>query len=237
MADYAALADKKTELIRKGLEGSVFVGKTSAEVISAATLFGADGALQGLPTGYEDLGWTNDDGAQYSRSVDTSDITGWGSNEPLRSDITADTTTMAVVARETKALTLGISLGVDMSAVVPGPGGVVEVKKPAKASASYYRLLALAVDLGDGGEIYIARFMPRAKVTDFGDQALNNGDDGITYSFTFQGYKDSDFGSSESYLFGGPGWNAILDSMGFTAAPAPTPTPTPTPTPAPVVTP
>lgn len=220
MADYAALANKKTELIRKGLEGSAFIARPTAAAITAANLFTADGLglAASLPAGYDDLGWLTGDGAQFSRSVDSSDITSWGSNEPTRSDITADTTTVAVTMQETKALTLGIQYGIDPNDIETGAGGTVELRKPSRPAANYYRLLTVAVDLGDGGEIYIARFMPRAKVTDFGDQSLNNGDDGITWSATFTGYKDSAFGSSESYLFGGAGWNALLEEMGFTAA-------------------
>lgn len=233
--DYESLSRKKSELIRKGLEGGVIIAPPSAAPITAATLFDAGtGELLAAPSAYGELGWLSTDGAQYSRSVDTSDLTGWGSNEPLRSDTTADTTTLQVTALETNALTLGLFTGTPTADLVPAANGSVEIRKPATPTASFYRVLSIAMDRGDGGEIYLCRFLPRAKVTDYADQSFNNGDDGITYGVTFTGFRDSAFGTSESYLFGGPGWLAMLDDLGFApAAPAPSPTPTPTPTPTP----
>lgn len=222
MPNYAALQTKKSELIRKGLEGGVLLAKPSATAITAANLFSNTGELQAAPAGYKELGWLTTDGAQYSRSVDTSELSSWGASEPTRSDVTADTTTLQVTAQETNALTLGLFTGTDPASITPRPGGAVEIRKAATPTSSFWRVLSIAMDRGDDGEIYLARFLPRAKVTDFADQAFNNGDDGITYGVTFTGFRDSTFGTSESYLFGGPGWLALLDKMGF-PAPATTP--------------
>lgn len=229
MPDYAALSTKKNQLIRKGLDGGVFLARPDADVITEANLFGADGGLEPLPAGYGELGWLTTDGAQFSRSVDTSDLTGWGSNEPLRSDITADTTTLSLACLETNALTLGLFIGVDPAEFTPGANGALEVRKPSTPRASFWRALSIAVDRGDAGDIYLARFLPRGKVTDFADQGFNNDDAGIQYGVTFTGFRDSAFGTSESYLFGGPGWLALLDDMGFDAAAPVTPPVTPTP--------
>jgi hypothetical protein len=38
------------------------------------------------------------------------------------------------------------------------------------------------------------------------------------YGVTFTAYQDSTAGFTESWLFGGPGWNALIDAMGFPAA-------------------
>ncbi len=216
MPNYAALQTKKSELIRKGLEGGVLLARPSAVAVTAANLFASGtGELQAAPTGYRELGWLSTDGAQFSRSVDSSDINSWGSREPTRSDTTADTTTLQVTAQETSALTLGLFTGTDPDAITPAANGAVEIRKPSTPTASFWRVLSIAMDQGDGGEIYLARFLPRAKVTDYADQAFNNGDDGITYGVTFTGFRDSALNPSESYLFGGPGWLALLDEMGF----------------------
>jgi hypothetical protein len=79
-------------------------------------------------------------------------------------------------------------------------------------------VLAIAVDLTDDGELYVARFLPRARVTDFDDQNLQSSDDSpITWPVTMTGYEDPVLGYSERYLFGGPGWAARLSAMGFSA--------------------
>lgn len=183
--------------------------------------FGMDAGinLRPLGAGWDDLGWLSTEGAQFSRDVSTSDVTSWGSVTPTRSDVTSDTSTMAVTAQETKLLTIGLATGADLAGVVPDVNtGEVSIEKPTRPSSRHYRALSLAVDLGDAGEIYIARFLPRAKVTNYAEQAFGGGDDPITWGVTLTGEEDSALGYSERWLFGGPGWNALLDDMGFSAA-------------------
>ena len=173
--------------------------------------------LKLLPTGMDDLGWLSTDGAAFSRDVNTSDVQSWGSVTPTRSDVTSDTSTMAVTAQETKLLTIGLATGADLAAVTPdAQTGEVRVEKPTRPTSRHYRALSVAVDLGDGGEIYVARYFPRAKVTNYAEQAMGGGDDPITWGVTLTGEEDSDLGFSESWLFGGAGWNALLEDMGFT---------------------
>lgn len=221
MANYEALKNKQTELIRKALDGSVFIGDVTVDPITNLTTYTVGPPvvidLTPLPTGMDDLGWLTADGAQFSRDVSTSEVSSWGSVSPTRTDITADTTTMSVTAQETKLLTIGLSTGADMSAVVPdADSGEVSIAKPIRPKSKHYRVLSLAVDQGDGGEIYIARFLPRAKVTGYAEQSFGGGDDPITWGVTFTGEEDSDLGYSERWLFGGAGWLAQLGDMGFT---------------------
>lgn len=225
MADYeTTLKQKQTELIRKALDGSVFLNPdlSAASEIEALTADSVSDPgtpeLQALPEGYEDLGWLTGDGAQFSRDVSTSEVTSWGSVSPTRTDITADTTTMSVTAQETKLLTIGLATGIDLSALTPdATTGEFSVAKPSRPKSKHYRVLSLAVDNGDGGEIYIARFLPRAKVTGFSEQSFGSGDDPITWGVTFTGEEDSDLGYSERWIFAGPGWQALLTDMGFSA--------------------
>lgn len=216
MPDYAALADKKNELIRKALDGSAFIAPITADPLTAMT--GPDSMLLELPDGYEDAGWLSSDGIAFGRDVSSSDVSSFGSQSPTRSDTTADTTTVTIVGQESKRLTIETYLGVDLSALVPEAGGGVMVAKPGRPKARFHRLFAVAVDDGDAGEIYIGRELPRAKPTAYTEQAFSSGDDPITWGVTFTGYKDSALGTAERYHFGGPGWAALLDSMGFLPA-------------------
>lgn len=220
MADYeSVLKDKKNELIRKGLEGSVFVAPITAPAVTAAGLFDATtGEIKALPTGHEDLGWTTADGAQFARAITSSDISSWGSGEPTRSDVTADTTTLQVTAQETKLLTLGIYTGADLEAFTAMANGTIEVQKPSRPSTRYYRVTSIAVDLADAGEFYLVRLLPRAKPTDYADQAHANGDSAIEWGFTFTGFEDSTLGYAEDYILGGPGCKALAEEMGATLA-------------------
>lgn len=173
-------------------------------------------SLRQLPSLWDDLGWLTTDGASHSRDVASSDVTSWGSVTPTRTDITSDTTAVAVVAQETKLLTIGLASGVDTSTIVADANtGEVSIAKPTRPRGKYWRVMTLAVDLGDGGEIYIGRFLPRAKVTNYTEQNYGQSDDPISWGVTLTGETDPDLGYSERWLFGGPGWNALLDEMGI----------------------
>jgi hypothetical protein len=172
--------------------------------------------LKPLPAGWDDLGWLSNDGAGFSRDVATSDVTSWGSVTPTRSDVTSDTSTLAVTAQETKLLTIGLATGADLAAITAtAQTGEVSIEKPSRPSSKSYRALSLAVDVGDGGEIYLGRFLPRAKVTNYAEQNHGGGDDPISWGVTLTGEEDSNLGYSERWLFGGPGWLALLDDMGI----------------------
>lgn len=182
------------------------------------TAYGKDQgiSLRQLPSLWDDLGWLTADGMSHARDVASSDVQSFGSVTPTRTDITSDTTAVTVVAQETKLLTVGLASGVDPSTIVPAANtGEVSIAKPTRPRGKYWRVMTLAVDLGDGGEIYIGRFLPRAKVTNYAEQAYGGGDDPITWGTTLTGETDPDLGYSERWLFGGPGWNALLDEMGF----------------------
>lgn len=218
MPDYEGLKNKKRALIRKALEGSVFIGGMEVEPITALTeLTGGVITLKALPNGMDDIGWANDDGAEFERDVETSDTTSWGAKEPTRSDVTQDITTMAISCQETNLRTIGLYSGADMNAVTPDAGtGEVRIVYPSAPKPKYYRTLALAVDVVDEGEIYVARFLPSAKVTDYDSQTFSSGDDPIMYPVTMTGFLDDELGYAKMDLFGGPGWNAMLADMGFT---------------------
>ena len=180
--------------------------------------FGKDAGvnLKPLPAGFDDMGWLSSDGVGFARDVATSDVTSWGSVTPTRSDVTSDTSTMTVVAQETKLLTIGMATGADLAGITAdSQTGEVSIAKPSRPASRHYRALSVAVDLGDGGEIYVARFLPRAKVTNYAEQNFSGGDDPITWGVTLTGEEDSALGYSERWLFGGAGWQYLLADMGF----------------------
>ena len=214
---YDDLQQRNAALIMKTLQGSVFVAPSSADVITSLT--DADKLLKELPAGYDDLGWMSEDGAQFGRDVDVSDINGFGSVEPLRSDVNSDVTTLQVSCLETKKATIGLYTGADMSTATPDPtSGELSIAKPARPGFRFYRVLVVGVDLTDDGEYYVARFLPRTRVTDYDEQNYQSSDDSpVTFGVTLTAYSDATLGYSENYIWGGPGFAAKLASMGFEA--------------------
>jgi hypothetical protein len=211
---YAALQDKKAELIRKALDGSVFVAPITVPSLGALTTVG--GELLPLPPGWGDLGNLSPDAAAFARATEISETRSFGSTEPTRSDITSDVITMAITAQETKKHVIGLYTGADVAALRATAGsGEVAVAKSDRPKQRQHRVLGLFVDEIEQGEIYFGRYMPRARITELGDQNMGEGDDPISYPMTFTGYKDSAAGFSHRWHWAGPGWLALLDSMGF----------------------
>jgi hypothetical protein len=218
---YDTLKNHQAELIRKALKGSLFLAPDDAAPIAALTTYTAGPppviALTALPADWDDLGLLSNDGVSASTDQSTSDVTSWGYTSPTRSDVTTDTTTLTVVAQETKLLTIGLYTGQDMSTVVPAVNtGEVGISKPARVTSRHYRGLLLAVDESDDGEIFIGRYFPRIKVTGKSDQSYGGGDEPISWGVTLTTYVDDAAGYSERWLFGGAGWQAKLADMGFT---------------------
>lgn len=211
---YDELQSKQNELIRKMLDGSVFLAPITAPHISTLT-DPDDGLLGEIPEDYGDLGRLSTDGAQFTNETETSDVTSWGSVEPTRSDIISDTTTLQISAQETNIRTMALYTGVDHAAIKAAANGEVILDKPPRPVPRYYRALVLGVDMGDGGEIYVGRHLPRCKVTAKEGMNFQSGDDPLSWPVTLTGFTDSQLGFSERWFFGGPGWEHLLDQMGI----------------------
>ena len=70
-------------------------------------------------------------GVKGSRAIKQTDIMGWGSNPPLRSDITSDATTLVLEPQETKLETLALYIGVNPEDITPDPTtGVFSIDQP-----------------------------------------------------------------------------------------------------------
>lgn len=218
MANYETMNNKKNELIRKATDGSVFVDEISSAILETITA-GEDSALALPPTLVSrDLGWLTEDGVAFSGEVAESAINSWGATEPTRREVTSDTTSMSVTAQETNIVTVGLYTGNDLAALVPDPEtGELIVTKPPRPRLKHFRVLALSMDTYEGEEVYIARYMPRATLARSPEQSFTGGDTALTWGLTFTSTVDSEAGYSEKFFFGGPGWKAMLEDMGFTA--------------------
>lgn len=218
MATLAELQNRANDLIRKGLDGSVFVASYSEDTEITA-LMSESGGLTALPSAYKDAGYiTKDQGVSWSRDIDTSDVESLGAAEPTRRDIVSDVTGLEFTMQETKALTLelyeGLSLA-DVTAAAAGTHANVKFDKPDRPASIYYRVLALFKD-GEGADaFYFAKWLPRVQVTDRSEQSWNENDE-IQYGVTMTAFVDSEFGTSVRTLLGIP--SGKVEAMGFTVA-------------------
>lgn len=225
MPDFDALKNRKLDLIRKALDGGVFVAKLSDPPITNLTTYTAATTtapekieLTALPSGWKGIGALTDDGATHAREIATSDVSTFGETSPSRTDVTADTTRLSFVAQETNLLSIGMYTGADTAGIVPAAGsGEVSIEQPILPTPRKYRALSVAVDKTPAGDIFVARYLPKAQAGTPTDQGYTK-DGVLQWGVTLIGQKDDTVGYSVRYLFGGAGWKALLTSMGFPAA-------------------
>lgn len=217
---YANIDDRVVQNVRKALRGSVFFAPTSAPAVTSITVDSTaspgTATLAALPTGYKGIGQIDDVGATLGNKVTKSDISGWGRVVPVRTDITAQQRTIQLNALEINKQSLATYFQVDPAAIVPNATtDEVQITEPDSPVAYYWRVLALAVDQNDSGEIYLARFFPYASVTDLTDIKFDSDKDSVSFGCTLTAYTDSVLGYSSKFFAGGPGWQALKTGMGF----------------------
>lgn len=215
MPTFNEMRERSQKLIRKGLDGSIWVAPYSEDTEITA-LMDATG-LVALPEGYRDVGYiTKDQGASWSRDVSTEDVESLGAAEPTRRDNTSDVTGLEFTMQESKAISLelheGISLA-DVAATAAGTHANVTFDKPDRPASLYYRVFVLFKD-GEGADaFYFAKWLPRAQVTDRSEQSWNEGTE-VQYGVTMTAFNDDVFNTSVRSLWGIPAGQ--VEAMGFT---------------------
>lgn len=209
-----------TKLIRKALEGSVFVKRWEADDPEIEQIWTTAGGLV-IPPGYTDVGViTKSDAVQWARDTDSADVESWGYGEPTRRDLTKDTTTMKFTMQESKRQVFELYNNVDMSAIAADADGNVVMDKPTRPQALSWRAFQLAKD-GDGADAYyFLKALPNCQVTEVENQTWGEEDE-MQYGVTLTGFRDPKWGTACREIWGGPGLDAA--AMGFAAGADPAP--------------
>lgn len=208
-------AGLRTDLIRKQLTQAIYVADPTAPAITAPFEAGT-GALLALPSGYRAAGYTTDDGLTFTSDLSMADVTSSQSVEPTRSDVESEVLTGGYAPQETNAVTVAMYKGLSLSGpdALPAIGEPWEITRPAFPRVPYYRLLFIGVDYGDnGGEIYIVKHYPRARVTSKDDQQWARSTE-TQWPVTVQAYRDPVLRTAEKEWIDGPGWRALAAPAG-----------------------
>lgn len=224
MPSYYDLANRKEELIRKALEGSVFIAPMTAPLVETITS-GASGELAELPPGYTDVGWVDQsDGVVWQRKVTTQDTDSWGSVDATRRDISKDEQTLKFTCQETKREALELYYGLDLAGVTADPTSKeVHFNQPPRPMTRYFRAFGLFVDGAGTDTVYVGRLYPKANVVDMDQEKWTGKDSTVSYPITITGNTDMNAGFAVRHFFGGPGWQKLLEHTGFAEAEPVTP--------------
>ncbi|WP_306365306.1 IPT/TIG domain-containing protein [Nocardia sp. CC227C] len=219
---FDQVADWKPSLIRRPNKGFVLIGDMSAAIPPAFTS-GVSAEFQAL-TGFDSLGFTAKDAPpSFSPEIESSDVEAWGALEPPRTDIISRKVTVTTTLLETRRRALELYSGIDLSAITADPTtSEIQYADPTAPETRYHRLIFGMVDGSGADQIWILRILPRATVTQVGEQTWSQ-DGSLSYNLTWSAKIDEDLGYSLKNVICGPGVSALLADMGFTAtASAPT---------------
>ena len=219
---FSDVVTHKDELWRKALGTVIAVAPFSTAPI-ASILDATTGALKALPTGWVELGRPTEDGITWPRETEVSELFGLGSTGPARSDIRRATKRVSFTLAESRRKVIELAQGVDLSAVDttlhPATTGNAEVTwdEPEMPDYPYMRLIAIARDTTAGGEMYIARELMRAKVTEVGEETWSDQDTAMVTQLTLTAYHDTAAGTAMRHFRAGPGYAEVVEEEGFAA--------------------
>lgn len=213
-ATFESIADRKAQLIRKGIKGAVLVGKYDVAPL-ILTLVATGGQIE-LPATYESAGWLSTDGTTKSQNRTLSAINGWGSTSVLRQDITADEKSLQFSCIEDRRVARELYEGIDLSGVTMSADGELKYDIPDRPAVMYWRAVEIVAD-GDGDDlIYLATAYHKATVGETGDLVQANGDDPTTRQVTLNAVPDDVTGTLGTNFIFGPGALKYAEDMGYT---------------------
>jgi hypothetical protein len=216
MADFETIRDARNELVLADLHLAVLFAPMSTTPLE--TLESATGDIVSL-TGYRSAGLMEKSaGVSITNDNESADIESYGDAEPVRTIINKRTTQFQATFLETNITTLEKYWGTSFSNVVPSTYGGVVLEAPALPKNVYYRCILLGQDDVDDAPLYTYWLLPRVKLESVDNQELRD-DGAITYSMTFQAFRDSTVGFSVAQGWCGPGWSHLVSRAGFVTAP------------------
>ena len=136
MATWSSLNVRNGANIRKGLDGIILRAPMSEA--TEITALKDNSGLLALPAGYKAVGYiTKDQGAEWSRDINTSDVESLGAAEPTRRDVLTDVRGLQFTAQESNAIVMGLYDGVDLSAKTQAANGNVTWDAPDRPANTY----------------------------------------------------------------------------------------------------
>ena len=219
MPTFEEFKEGNADSVWKTLNCVVAVAPFATAALTKATIFsaivGSEGDLLTLPVGWQQLGLVTEDMFTFGRELEVSEVRSGGETEPTRSDVKSVTKTFSTTVQEVNRATLELVKGMDLSAVVAGADGVVEIVEPDRPRLRYLRVAVFGADESSIGERYRVRQFPRMRVTETGEEQWQNEDSAHEVELTFTAFKDVVLGTSTQEWLGGPGFDAA--AAGFSA--------------------
>lgn len=215
---FLSLADFKSQLIRKPLQGIVLVAPYSATaLVDIAT--GTGGVLDsaGIATAHKTLGKITSDGVTFANSVNKQTTRGYGDAYPVRTDVESQDVSLAWSCLESRKDVFEQFYGVAQAGVTLKTTKTLTFDAPPLPVIKDVRVLALFKDNNqDGtGEIYLGLYLTRSNIGPNGDQVYSFTDACLPYAMQATALMDDVAGTAVRYFWSGPGFVSAGTAMGY----------------------
>lgn len=204
-------------LVRKALEGVVFMRRKTASTELPESILGTDKQpIDLVAAGFWPVGVMSTDGITWGREVEKAEVEAWGYADFVRTDIIKAPKTVQFAPMETDRRELmEIIYGMDLSAIAPGANGEVVFDEPSIPSGSEYEGVFLVRD-GSVAEPYFRGMgLPRMKFSEM-DEEVWQAEDPRQYSITFDIFTDDALGTPARHYIGGAAFDAAAQGFGTT---------------------
>lgn len=215
MASFTELKNGNDANIFKALDFALFAKPYDADNLDEIEQIWteSDGLL--VPPDYDSIGYTTKTDTSWTRDQNWVETESHGESEPTRRDNTRDVEGLSFTAQESNAVVLALFKDMHLDGITADADGNIRIKKGTRPAGRHWHILGIAKD-GDGPDaIYVARWLPRAQVTEMGEQQWSEENE-LTYPMTITAKTDRTVGSSMVELWGGPGFDA--EARGFSVS-------------------
>ena len=210
MTEVADFYTTRNELVFKALYGAVFVADYDVEI--PEQLFDdTSGELLPLPMDWRPVGYFSEDGITHGRDQETAEVLSAQDVEPIREDVTTDSTTAQFVMRQTDPTSIALYEGLRFSDLGE-VGDPLHWSKPNNPVRLDRRFLFIAEDKSKatGDAKYIARLFPRGTVSEVAELVANR-EEAINWDVTVKAQRDAEVGTSVLNWVDGPGWRELAN--------------------------
>ncbi|KAE8130213.1 MULTISPECIES: hypothetical protein [Bifidobacterium] len=142
-----------------------------------------------LPTGFMNLGYVSTKGFTLKKDMKSDDTTMLQDLDPVRSDLSSSTRTLAAEFGESSAWVKSLTAGIPVSAWPAQNSAKWSIDEQGTKEYPYLRLLLLSQDGVSDQAVYRVEAAYRAKITDVADRTMNRSDPEVE-AVTFTCYKD-----------------------------------------------
>lgn len=199
--------------IFKGLYGSVFIQdySTSNSFATYSPFDATTGLLNStlLTTdGWNDLGYLDENGVEFTPTWTVADTNGWQTRQPLRSDVTVDIEQMMFTCIQSNPIVDCLYEGLPLSSAGTEGATGYSVVHPQVPQVTNRSLLVVAVDGTTSNPTFMAKLYPKATVVKI-DKMDFQAKTETQYKFTLQAYPDGVAGYTRKLFREGPQWRAL----------------------------